>query len=366
MPKVLLLPLLQIPSGHHQVADAVSRWLSLKIEDLEIEKVEILSYFNATLEKLVSHVYLKWIDHFPRAYDWLYRYLSYHPTREKNENHRGYELLFLQTMYRLITEHQPHIIICTHALPSTLCSRLKVTGRIRQPVVNIYTDFFVNQLWGIEGIDLHFVPSIHVKQMLLQQGVAESSIYVTGIPVDHVFHQERIRARPDQARRQILLAGGSVGVGFDHHVFDQIAQEGQFQFTILCGKNEPLFEHILQLECAHIQPIRYISSREEMKQLYDQMDAIVTKPGGVTISEALYTGLPIFIHASLPGQEEINRDFLFQEQIAYGIDLQLPIVDQLLQRLSNDRQLVGLQKKIEQYRRSLEWEKGLAALTDHL
>ncbi len=366
MPKVLILPLLQIPSGHHQVADAMSRWLTIKIADIEIEKIEILSYFNRIIERMVSQVYLKWIDHFPRVYDWLYRFLSYHPTRSRSDVHKGYELLFVQTMRKLIAQSDPDLIICTHALPSYLCSRLKMSGQITQPVVNVYTDFFVNQLWGIEGIDLHFAPSSIVKEGLMQQKVKESSIYVTGIPVDVVFHQEHKKKEIETNKWHILIAGGSIGVGIDPHFYERLMMEERANFTILCGKNEALYEQISQLESKHIHPLHYITSRDGMKQLYDQMDAIVTKPGGVTITEALFARLPIFIHTSLPGQEEINRDFLFKEHMAYPIDLELPLGAQLHERLSDPGQRSILLGNIDRYRMSLEWESGLAALIDLL
>lgn len=166
MPKVLLLPLLQIPSGHHQVADAVARWLHLKHTQIEIAKVELISSFNRLIEKMVSHTYLKWIERFPNTYAWLYRQLAYNTTPMKRDHHKGYEWLFLSTVREIIDEHQPDIIICTHALPSYLCSKLKIAGELTQPVVNMYTDFFANRLWGMAGIEIHFAPTRHVKEYI--------------------------------------------------------------------------------------------------------------------------------------------------------------------------------------------------------
>lgn len=363
--KVLLLPLLQIPSGHHQVADAVSRWLSTNLPDLEVEKIEILSSMNAHLEKMVSQAYLKWIDHFPRVYDWLYRQLSYQPSRVTRD-HKGYEWLFLATMRKIITESKPDVIICTHALPSYLCSRLKMLGQIEQSIVNIYTDFFVNQLWGVDGVDLHFAPSYQVKENLVIQGVRESTIFVTGIPVDSIFHQVIDRDQVDREQKQVLIAGGSIGVGFEAQYIERMILEDQIHFYVLCGRNEQLYRELQRLNREHIHPLSYIYCRTEMKNLYDQMDAIVTKPGGVTVSEALHTELPIFIHSALPGQEEINRDYLFQQQMAYPIDLNLPLGDQLSSRLADLEQSNMLKQRMVEYRSSLEWEKALQVLMSYL
>lgn len=47
-----------------------------------------------------------------------------------------------------------------------------------------------------------------------------------------------------------------------------------------------------------------------MNQLYDAVDGIVSKPGGVTMTECLWKGIPIFVYEALPGQEEFNLRYL--------------------------------------------------------
>ena len=57
-----------------------------------------------------------------------------------------------------------------------------------------------------------------------------------------------------------------------------------------------------------------------MNKLYDQVDAIITKPGGVTVSEALRKRLPIFVHSTLPGQEQINLHVLKSQKLVFELD----------------------------------------------
>ncbi|YAR63655.1 hypothetical protein ACUIAK_14610 [Bacillus cytotoxicus] len=89
-------------------------------------------------------------------------------------------------------------------------------------------------------------------------------------------------------------------------LIDQIGMETSIHFYVLCGKNKKLYQKIQRLQREYIIPLPYITSREEMNKLYDLIDAIITKPGGVTISESLFKRKPIFIYHVLPGQEEIN------------------------------------------------------------
>lgn len=367
MTKVLFLPLLQLPSGHHQVADAVARWIRFINPEIVTEKHDVLYHFNRLLEKMVSTTYVKWIHYSPQSYSWIYRMLAYPEKGRTKSNHKGYELLFLTSLQEIVKKTKPDLIVCTHSLPSYLAGRLKMLGKIDVPIVNIYTDFFINRVWGREGIDLHFAPSPQVKKQLIDYGIQANKVLVTGIPVDYVFYgsvaSPTKRSKGEQW--QVLLSGGSIGAGMEHRLIERLLQEERAVFTVLCGKNERLYNMIVNLDDARIRPLPYIQRREEMKMMYDQVDCIMTKPGGVTVSEALHSRLPIFIHAALPGQEEINRDYLYNEGLAFPLDLSKSIVDQLEQRLLAPN-LSEWQGRMERYCSQLEWKDALNALFGYL
>lgn len=83
-----------------------------------------------------------------------------------------------------------------------------------------------------------------------------------------------------------------------------------FYCTVLCGNNKRLFTEIISWEIKNIYPLSYISYKREMALLYDKVDAIVTKPGGVTISEALWKRIPIFVYSALPGKNNLTSNTL--------------------------------------------------------
>ncbi|CUB41302.1 Processive diacylglycerol beta-glucosyltransferase [Bacillus cereus] len=159
---ILFLPLLQIPSGHHQVAHALMEGIQKDQINIKCDQVDILSYSYGRIEALVSNVYLKWIKVCPGFYNWIYKNSVYKNVHE-NKRYRLYELLFAPFMRRLIRDKQPDMIICTHALPSYILNYLKEKGELKTPVINVYTDYFIHSCWGIEHIDFHFVPSHHMR-----------------------------------------------------------------------------------------------------------------------------------------------------------------------------------------------------------
>ena len=107
-------------------------------------------------------------------------------------------------------------------------------------------------------------------------------------------------------RPKILISGGNSGLGGILKLSNELKKASHYDFLVLCGNNKKLFNEILSWNVEHVKGLPYISSRAEMNKLYNQVDAIITKPGGVTVSEALRKRLPIFVHSVLPGQEQIN------------------------------------------------------------
>ncbi|MEF7658820.1 MGDG synthase family glycosyltransferase [Bacillus thuringiensis] len=355
---ILFLPFLQIPSGHHQVAHALMEGIQKDQIDIKCDQVDILSYSYGSIEALVSNVYLKWIKVCPGFYNWIYQNSVYKNVDEK-KRYRLYELLFVPFMRRLIRDKQPDLIICTHALPSYILNYLKEKGELKTPVINVYTDYFIHNCWGIEHIDFHFVPSHHMRDFLKKKGVNDEQIFFTGIPIHKKIKKpkENIMNTATSSSWSVLITGGSLGVGAIEDLIYKIGTETNIQFYVLCGKNDNLYQKLHQLQRDSITPLTYIACREKMNKLYDQVDAIVTKPGGVTISESLFKRIPIFIYHVLPGQEEINLQQLKKLGVIFHLnnwENERSRLDKQLQSFfQNENQLQRYQERITKYHQQL-------------
>lgn len=183
MKKVLFLPLFRMQSGHHQVAEALMDLLKKHTNGVILKKVDLLSYTNNSLEKMITTGYLKWIRYAPETYNLAYKNLFY-VNSKKERPFKWCQLIFLKKMEQLIDEENPDLIVCTHGFPSQLLSQLKLKGKCNVPIINVYTDFFINNVWGSKGIDFHFIPSQKLKEKLLSKNqIPKHSMMVTGIPV---------------------------------------------------------------------------------------------------------------------------------------------------------------------------------------
>lgn len=332
---ILLLPFLQMPSGHHQVADTIQRIVNQKYPNKRCEKIDILSYGYGPVEKVVSSTYLLWIKRLPSLYHWLYFFAAY---KERNRGKRKYvyEFLFLHYLKKLLQNRNPDFLFCTHALPSNLACVLKQKNETQTKIVNVYTDYFINRLWGLHGVDYHFVPSIDVKTFLLEKGVKEEQIFVTGIPVDPIFQSEDHLCRRAEGQRKILICGGSLGVGALHSILSQVSTGNPLHYYVLCGKNDQLYRTLSHENKAHITPFPFISCRHQMNDLYNQVDGVLTKPGGVTVTECIMKKKPLFIYEPLPGQERFNVQQLNKLGIIRQIDIHHGFIDKQLLQFFND------------------------------
>lgn len=363
--RILFLPLLNIPSGHHHVADVIVRQLEKSDADIQCKKVDPLSFSYGKVENLVSSVYLYWIHRFPSVYSSIYKFTAV-KERAKAKRFVTFELLFLSKMKRLLEDVKPHAVVCTHAFPSYLLSRLKHMGLWDGLAINIYTDYFVNSLWGREGIDYHLVPSIQMKNDLASRGINQGQIFITGIPVDPVFHlQTQNKKKGD--RQVVLMSGGNMGAGSIRRFIAGLRPSGHIQYKVLCGMNEKLYLFIQQNKNPYIEPLPYIERKEDMNRLYEEADAIITKPGGVTISECIMKRLPIFVYDALPGQEEQNLQFLKKEGLVHHLshwDKGRNPEEEIVTLLKNHERNIRL--KTEIYRSQIELAEPHSFILHHL
>ena len=355
MKKVLLLPLLNsMPSGHHQVADVICESIHANSEVIECKKTDILSEWNNRIEQEIVKGYLGWIRRFPDSYAWIYKQFAY---RSKSERpHRLYEVLFMKKVKDILRREKPDLIICTHGFASLFINRLKESGECNVPALNIYTDFFINDVWGRSHIDYHFVPSVKIKRELsAKYNVDSRRIFVTGIPISGKFLERDGRKEEEPAEPfQILLSGGSVGLGNFAEMLKKGARDLNCRVKVLCGANKKLYEDIKRIPGDFAEAYPYIASKEEMNAIYENSDAIISKPGGVTVSEAIRKDLPIFISSALPGQEQINLHLLNEMGLVFIIPEGEDALDFVCRQLKDRDKIRNFKEAAVRYRNSFE------------
>lgn len=241
----------------------------------------------------------------------------------------GLDHTFVGRMRRYFETERPDWALCTHSLPQPALARWRKRTRFKMGVV--VTDLYPQLMWLRGDPDWFFVPGEWSLSTLIERHPrAEGRTTVTGIPIDPVFAvpQDRADARKamglDPNKRTILVTSGGIGGGPMGEVAAALRSlEGDFQAVLVCGRSEAA----LQAANAAAQGDRRLSVKghqpiEAMAGFMHASDLIVAKPGGITTFEALASGLPfvVFEPFLIPGQEELNAEFLVDEGIGVKVE----------------------------------------------
>lgn len=359
MAKVMILPLLKMSSGHHQVADVVKG--ELAGYGHQVVKIDLLSDSWQLLESSLTSAYQHTLSTFPQLYDSIYRRIAGPENYSKINFTNSLGALFIKSLQGIVEREQPDFIICTHGFPSSILDRLKRNNKCSVPVANIYTDFFVNNFWGCSNIEYHFVSSPKMKEKLLHRN-KNLKVIISGIPVHKQYRSTMPIASPRD--HNILITGGSSGLGSIKKLIRNLNPKGDFNYYILCGTNNRLHQRLLRMNYSNLIPLSYINNKEEICKLYDRSSLIIGKPGGVTISECLHRRRTYYVHQCLPGQEFYNLQYL--EEMGLVINGSTDALDEVqLGRIVNNQQAIGqLRSNIENYIAALR--PGIGALVNEI
>ena len=332
MAKILVFPLLTMSSGHHKVAEVIIE--ELKSMNHEVKKIDILSDSWASLEKGITSIYKSVLGIFPQSYEALYRFIAGPENYKKPNFTKGLGSLFTVSMKAVLKREEPDFIICTHGFPSSIINKLKHKNKCRVPVLNIYTDFFINNFWGCSNIEYHFASSKKMKSTILKRN-KNAQVFLTGIPINKAFNDTKESL---QKENTVLITGGSSGYGSILKILTNLKPHGKLSYNIMCGSNKKLFTKIQGLKNKHFRPLPYLNSAKDICRLYDEAVLIIGKPGGITVTECLRRQAHMLIQRYLPGQEYYNYNYL--KGLGVIIDgLNQSLTEQKLVDLINDDNL---------------------------
>jgi len=346
--------------GHLAAAAALDEaWRALRPRDA-VEKLDLVKFFSPLHRKIVSDGYVKLVEHAPELWGMVFKRtddpkLARRLNRFKNvfpSNSRG-------RFADYVKQFKPDAVLCTHYLPLEALGRLRAKdarkndGKKPLPVpsplvVSVVTDFEAHALWMESCVDLYCVAAEETKARLVARGASAGNVVATGIPIS-----ARFSARPDAAAVRkiiglrddlpvLLVLSGGFGMGPVVEILAELDKVPQpFQTVVVTGRNEELRRDLAAVDRKH--PTHVLGYASNMHELMGVADLIITKPGGLTSSEALAMGKPLFILNPIPGQEAANSDFLLERGAAAKVNR----VEDLPYRIE---QLLGTKKLAEMAR----------------
>ncbi|QFT89313.1 Processive diacylglycerol beta-glucosyltransferase [Bacillus sp. THAF10] len=247
----------------------------------------------------------------------------------------GYKRLSL-----LIEQEKPDIIINTFPINAVPEFRKKTGTFI--PTFTILTDYCLHRLWLHEDIDKYFVATEELRQSLLTNGVCSSKIHVTGIPIRPIFYEEKNRDelfrkyRFSSTEKLILLSAGANGVMKNvKEVSKSILESTTYQMAVVCGTNQSLYEELSSLQKMYPDRFKAFCYVERMDELHAISSVLVSKPGGITLTEATAIGKPLILFRPVPGQEKENARYFENKGAALIVQNQEQLTETIHSLLEN-------------------------------
>ncbi|MEI7999260.1 MAG: glycosyltransferase, partial [Candidatus Omnitrophota bacterium] len=260
---------------------------------------------------------------------------------------RCYNGINTKALERFLIKEKFDCIITTHFMSAEVGAYLKRKGLINAKIICTVTDYDVHRVWINKGIDLYTAACDFTKEKIISLKVPADKVFVTGIPTDEKFSSvvDRTAARQqlkvDTKAFTVLLATGSFGTGPIAELMDMLSG---YQLLVVCGSNHLLYE---RLKSRNNERVHVFGLVNNMYELMSAADVLVSKPGGLSISEALVKKLPMIFFNAIPGQETGNIKVLVKYQAAEDQGSLMDIVHRIDDLSSSPEKYHALRQKLE-------------------
>ena len=303
-------------AGHVRAAEAIIEVLRIREPNVEITHMDFGAFLNKTFNSVIKSTYIELIKHTPKLWgEFYYRTSRIHPGSLFQRFLNG---LGKHEFEQLIQDIQPDLVICTYPTVAGVLAQQRLKGILNVPLVTIVTDYAVHSQWIHQGVDLYIVGSKSVYDGLIGRGIDPNSIRITGIPVSPKFELkldrremlEKLGLNPNLPT--ILVMGGAYGVldGAKRICKILVETANPVQTLIVCGQDEKLYKALDPLIEEGKNAIVRFGFVKNIEDLMSAADMIITKAGGLTVSEAMTKRVPLVIFRPIPGQEEENTTYL--------------------------------------------------------
>lgn len=318
--KILILT---ITAGEGHNATAASIQSALQERGHECTVVDTWLHISRSLYNIVSKGYLLSTADFKRTYAWTYARLERRKVNSYNKSlTRSTYKMIKKKIVSYIEEYDPDVIVYTHVFAGIFLDVIAEKMPLRARTVGIVTDFVMHPFWE-EALrtDRVVIPNELLIPAAARKGLLPEQIAPIGIPVRRQFStmREKSEARRmlglDEGKPTLLLMGGSMGYGsLSENLLALDGVQTDLQLICVCGNNKKAKEEIDATTFTH--RVLNFGYTDKIDLLMDAADCIVTKPGGLTTSEALAKRLPMIIANPIPGHEDRNAEFLLNSGAA--------------------------------------------------
>lgn len=337
--------------GHLNAATAIKDYIEKNYEDVNVDLVDCIKYISKSIDKVTTSAYKELAKTVPWAWEKMYYKAECGMLSKISSSTNKILSLKLKNLFEIFN---PDLVISTHPFASQMTCHLKKKRYIDCKLATILTDFASHKQWliGHEYTDYFFVSNDTMVNELIDFGINKEKIFNTGIPIslkfstthnkNDIFSQFGLK----QNKKLVLFfGGGEFGLGKSKTIsyFDDLLSSiPKVQVIAVSGKNKKIkysFQEIVN-KYHRQNDVKLLEFTPKIPEIMSISDFVISKPGGLTTSESLFSNLPMIIINPIPGQEEKNAEFLENNNLGIWVkkDDNLPSI---LQDLINSENKIN-------------------------
>lgn len=335
----ILILTASIGSGHTRAAEAIRAALAAHpaAATMQVDVVDFMARDISIIHYLMKRIYLLMLRFVPDLYDVFFRVAG------KNASGgvvRGaFAQVMVHTVGRVIRAYAPDLVIATHPFPEGAAALWRARHGASFTLAALLTDYALHAIWLVPGVDVYFVATEAMAEGMAARGFDTHMVHATGIPIARAdYGLERSAAQTHAGLAEdlptILLMGGGLGLGGMDRTLVALEQvKLRLSILVVAGRNAVLEEHARTVARTSRHVIRVFSYTDEIPTLMCAADLLITKPGGLTISEAFAAGLPLLLHDPIPGPETENAVYATRRGAAVWLhpgEAMAPAVEEIL------------------------------------
>ena len=312
MKKVLIL-YTSIGLGHKSIAENIGFYLAEAGYEVQLHDAHKVQ--GGLLASWGAKVYHLLIRKLPFVWDWLHSTewfitltLPYR-TKVAGKNYKN--------ILEVINKFQPDAVMSVHNTASAIVSYLKQEGLYKGSFGIAFSDYYFHRFWLFDNCDFYLANIEEQKAQMIKLGVKPERIFVCGITLQPKMNVniDAVKAKLgiSQGNKVILFSSGSQAIGLDDSLLAELANLKNTNVLVVCGKYGELAQTLkMKFKGSNILPFGYY---HPMDELYAVSDIYISKPGGLSVAEALLWQLPVLIFYILPGGEPFNYKYLVQNNL---------------------------------------------------
>lgn len=321
--KVLILSC-STGEGHNSAAKAI--YEEMKNKKVSCKMIDALSLASLKTAKIVADSFNNIAKNAPKMFGLMYKAGDLVSNNIIKSPVYLANILYAKKLYKYIILNKIDVVICSHLFPMEALTYLKLRYDLKAKCYGILTDYTCIPFLEETKMDYYFVGHKDVSKELIKKHIPKNKIIALGIPVSSKFKTNTSSA---EARRMlklplnkklILIMTGGVGCGNVLEIIKSLLSnlDQDVNLIILVGRNNELKAKITDSFYQN-KRIKVVSFTKKVNLYMDACDLLLTKPGGLSSTEAAVKNIP-FIHTMpIPGCETKNACFFAKHHMSLKV-----------------------------------------------